>query len=237
MTTPQQQANLQKEGRLELELQAYQSNQFWMPTAAAKAYDVPRTTLLWCIRGVKPQLGSISKHWLLMPTEEETLLWWILLMDQHSMMPRISTVHDMAALLVAQRVKSSTPPLISHSWVHNFINCHLTIKSKYNRKIDYQRAKCDNLELICGWFQHVQTTVMQYGIHENNIYNFDETGFQMGVISTSKVITGSNRAGRPRTTQPGNCEWVTVIKTICAWGMAIPLLIIFKAVMHQTAWY
>jgi hypothetical protein len=36
----------------------------------------------------------------------------------------------------------------------------------------------------------------------------------MGVILTAKVITGSERAGRPVSIQLGNREWVTVIKSI-----------------------
>jgi hypothetical protein len=59
----------------------------------------------------------------------------------------------------------------------------------------------------------------------------------MGVISTAKVVTGTDRAGRPRTTQPGNREWVTVIEAVSACGFAILPLIIFEAVMHQAAWY
>jgi len=34
--------------------------------------------------------------------------------------------------------------------------------------------------------------IAEYSIHKNDIYNFDETGFQMSVISTAKVITESN---------------------------------------------
>ena len=59
----------------------------------------------------------------------------------------------------------------------------------------------------------------------------------MGVITTVKVITGTNRAGRPRTVQPGNREWVTIIETINARGDTIPPLVIFEAIMHQAAWY
>ena len=59
----------------------------------------------------------------------------------------------------------------------------------------------------------------------------------MGVISTAKVVTGSDQAGKPKTTQSGNCEWVTVIETISTCGETIPLLIILQAVMHQAAWY
>jgi hypothetical protein len=59
----------------------------------------------------------------------------------------------------------------------------------------------------------------------------------MGVIATAKVVTGSERAGRPRTTQPGNREWVTIVEAINARGFVIPALVIFEAVMHQAAWY
>jgi hypothetical protein len=57
----------------------------------------------------------------------------------------------------------------------------------------------------------------------------------MGVITTIRVITGTDRAGRPRTVQPGNREWVTIIECINTLGGAIPPLVIFKAVMHQAA--
>jgi hypothetical protein len=55
----------------------------------------------------------------------------------------------------------------------------------------------------------------------------------MRVIATAKVVIGADRAGRPRTTQPDNREWVTVIKTINSRSIAIPPLIILEAVMHQ----
>jgi hypothetical protein len=72
----------------------------------------------------------------------------------------------------------------------------------------------------------VQSTIEQYGIVTEDIYNFDETGFQMGVITTPKVITGSERQGRPVTTQPGNREWVTVIEAVNTRGFALPPLVI-----------
>ncbi len=84
---------------------------------------------------------------------------------------------------------------------------------KYNCKYNYQQAKCEDSELIWAWFQHIQATIAEYSVHKDNIYNFDETNFQMSIISTVKVITESDWAGRPRTTQSDNCEWVTVIET------------------------
>jgi hypothetical protein len=54
----------------------------------------------------------------------------------------------------------------------------------------------------------------------------------MGVISTSKVITTSDRKGRLRTKQLGNRKWVIVIEAISAKGQAIPLFIIFDGKLH-----
>jgi hypothetical protein len=59
----------------------------------------------------------------------------------------------------------------------------------------------------------------------------------MGVISTSKVTTTSDRKGRPTIRQPGNREWVTAIEAISAKGSTILLFIIFTAKLHQANWY
>ena len=135
MATSQQQAALNKEGRLELAIQAYRQGRFSSYTAAANAYDVPRKTLQRRIIGVQPKLDSIAKNRLLTPTEEESLVQWILSMDRRGMPPRIAAVREMACLLVAQHEKRTN---VGQLWVRNFINRHDTLKSKYNRKYDYQ---------------------------------------------------------------------------------------------------
>jgi len=53
---------------------------------------------------------------------------------------------------------------------------------------------------------------------EQDIYNSDETGFQMGVASTAKIVGSHHTTSCVRALQPGNQEWVTVIETINATG-------------------
>ena len=36
----------------------------------------------------------------------------------------------------------------------------------------------------------------------------------MGIIMAGMVVTGSERQGRPKSVQPGNREWITVIQAI-----------------------
>lgn len=85
--------------------------------------------------------------------------------------------------------------------------------------------------------QAVYETKTKYSVCEEDVHNFDETGFQIGVTGSMKVVTGSERRARPDLAQPGNREWVTVIQSICAAGYATPPFIIYKGRVHISAWY
>jgi hypothetical protein len=74
--------------------------------------------------------------------------------------------------------------------------------------------------------------IAKYGVTEEDIFNFDETSFQMGVISTSKVIITLDRKVGLRTRQLGNRKWVTAIEAVNARGWAVPLFIIFDGKLH-----
>ena len=76
---------------------------------------------------------------------------------------------------------------LSRSQLNATQNWDQNIPGKY----DYQHAKCEDSKLIKAWFAQVQETIEKYGIISKDIYNMDETGFQIGVASTAKVICGS----------------------------------------------
>ncbi|KAI1685721.1 DDE superfamily endonuclease [Pyrenophora tritici-repentis] len=59
----------------------------------------------------------------------------------------------------------------------------------------------------------------------------------MGKITTQLVITGAERRGRPKSIQPGNREWVTLIAAISAAGWSVPPFLIFAGQYHLSAWY
>ena len=85
----------------------------------------------------------------------------------------------MAQLLLSERVvnASVTDQAIGKNWVYKFVQRHPELKSHYNRKYDYQRAKCEDPEVIQAWFRLVRNTIAKYSIQDEDIYNFDETGF------------------------------------------------------------
>jgi hypothetical protein len=72
----------------------------------------------------------------------------------------------------------------------------------YNR----QRALCKDYILIRSWFELVKQTMAKYGILNEDVHNFAKAGFMMSKVTTQLVVTGSERRGRPKAIQPGNCE-------------------------------
>jgi hypothetical protein len=224
--------------RITLALQAYQQGQFLSLRAAARAFNIPHTTLTRRNHGTTCRANSTSPNLKLTQTEETALIEWILSLDTRGIPPTQIIVQQMAELLLKERVQNASirQTTLGQCWVYCFINRHPEIKSRYSRKYDYQRAKCEDPEVIQAWFRLVQNTVAKYGILAKDIYNFDETGFQIGLISTAKVITATEK-DRTVSIQPGNREWVTVIESINSTGWVLPLMIILKGVMHQKSWY
>jgi len=228
------------EGRVQLAINAFKKGHFGTLKAAATAYDAPYTTTRRRAHGGPSRSECEPNNRKLSSTEELSLEKWIITLDTRGFPPRVSAVRDMANLLLTARTQSNlsvTPPTVGKNWVQNFINRHDTLQSKFSRKYDYQRAKNEDPAVIQDWFQRVQSTIQEFGILEQDIYNFDETGFQMGVISTAKVVTSAQIRGRPTLTQPGNREWVTVIETIRADGTTIPPMIILAGKVHISIWY
>ncbi|RYN73803.1 hypothetical protein AA0119_g13609, partial [Alternaria tenuissima] len=95
-------------------------------------------------------------------------------------------------------------------------------------KVYSQRALCEDPVAISAWFNLVEETRQAYGILDTDTYNFDETGFMMGVAATSKVVTSSDTVGRAATVQPGNRDWVTTIECINASGWCLPPFVILS---------
>jgi hypothetical protein len=139
----------------------------------------------------------------------------------------------MADLLLSERGESP----VRKNWTTNFIKRRTEIKAKFSQKYNYKRAKCEDPKIIEGWFSLVRNTVAKYGILEQDIYNFNEVGFAMGVIATAKVVTSLEAKSRPKTIQLGNREWVLIIQGVNSYRWALLPFIIFKAQNHLSAWY
>jgi hypothetical protein len=58
------------------------------------------------------------------------------------------------------------------------------------------------------------------------MYNFNESSFLIGKISSQLVVTGSEKPGKRKKLQPGNREWVTLVQGVGSTGKVIPPFLI-----------
>ena len=219
--------------RIILAIQAIESDASLSLRRAAAVYNVPETTLQR--QRVKPASDHNTHHNAskLRRHEEEAIVQSIRKLDARGFAPTLSYVREMANQLLAVRDGGQ----VGENWAYRLVRRRPEIKSQVTRQRDHQRVLCSNPAIIGPWFNLVRNVKAKYGILDEDVYNFDETGFQMGVGGSVKVVTASERRLKPLGVQPGDREWATLIAGINAMGWSIPPFFIFKAKHHNQAWY
>ena len=185
----------EQEGRILVAIQAIENQEKLSIREAARIYDIPFSTLQARLAGRKNRVELRANSFKLTEIEENSLKKWVISMDIRGAAPRPSMVQEMANLLLETR---GTTPIqtVGVNWVTKFVKRHPELDIRFSRRYDYKRAKCEDPKIIKEWFNLVQKTILENGIHKDDIYNFDETGFAMGLTATAKVITRADTSGR-----------------------------------------
>jgi hypothetical protein len=85
--------------------------------------------------------------------------------------------------------------------------------------MDHQRAKIEDPVLIKDWIKRFHDTIESMGFSSKIATIWTKRTFITGVISTAKVIGGSEtRWSRAKIPQPGNQEWLRAIVAVDATG-------------------
>src|SRR4051794_31427339 len=134
--------------------------------------------------------------------EEDTILERILDLDARGFPPTRTIIGDMANTLLAARGGKA----VGKCWPDRFIARQPALKKVWSRAYEKQRALCEDTDIIKPWFRLYSGLKAKYGILDEDTYNFDETGFMMGVIGSRLVITGRETRGKRKALMPGNRE-------------------------------
>ena len=113
---------------------------------------------------------------------------------------------------------------------------YVSLKTRFDHPYNYQRALCKNPEIIGNQFRLLRNIIAKYQIINENLYNYNKTGFMIGIITALIVITCSNKVGKPKSIQPGNREWVTVIECINVSGWSILPFVIIQGAYYLASW-
>lgn len=221
------------EARLLLAIRAIEQDPNLTERAAARLYNVDRRTLNRRRNGTTARRDNPPNLRNFTLLEEKALVDRIIELDTRGFPPTKLMIRTMANSLRSQRGK----PPVGINWVDRFIKRTPEVKTRWSRSYDNQRARQEDPEVINAWFKLVEGVKAKYGITDEDTYNFDESGFLMGIIGSRLVVTASERRGKPKLIQPGDRQWITVIQGICAGGWAIPPFIIYAGKRHISTWY
>ena len=108
------------------------------------------------------------------------------------------------------------------------------LRTEKAEKIEAVRneVRAEDLE---KWFMKLERVVQKFDILPENIYNMDETGFNIGDFEARHVVVDTSVQTRYQA-QPAQQEWVTAIECICADGSSIPPLMIFTGETFVWQW-
>jgi hypothetical protein len=174
-----------QEARIIMAMEAIRTSKKMSCRKAAETYDVPEATLRARISGRPPRSDTRANGLNLTELEEGVIVNHILDRDSRGFSPRQADVEDMANYLrKCQRAKP-----VRKLWAYRFIQRCLELKTCFNHVYDFQRALCEDPELIGVWFRLVENMRAKYGVVDGDFYNFDKTGFSMGMITPGMVVT------------------------------------------------
>lgn len=166
-----------QEARIILAIEAIRTSKKLSCRSTAEIYNVPKSTLSDRMAGRTPRRELKANCHKLTELEEEVIVRNILDIDSRGFAPRLAGVEDMANFILESRGGKRVGKL----WAHRFIQRRPDLKMRFNRVYDFQRALCEDPELIGAWLRLVENMRTKYGVVDCDFYNFDETGFMMGV--------------------------------------------------------
>jgi helix-turn-helix, Psq domain. len=133
---------------------SYKKKQFQSIAAAAEVFGVPKETLRDRLHGVKPRMETHANGHRLTVLEEEVLAKRLLYADKRGFSIRPEFLRGMAQILLRERTGNPIVTL-GINWASKFVKRHPALRTRYNRKITYQRTKQEDPKVLKQWFKTV----------------------------------------------------------------------------------
>lgn len=81
------------------------------------------------------------------------------------------------------------------NWTKNWVQ-RMNRKGRYHgvrtKPMDYRRKNALTPTIVRDYFERLRICIKEHEIHTQDIYNADETGFMIGCISSTVVVTHKN---------------------------------------------
>jgi hypothetical protein len=126
---------------------------------------------------------------------------------------------------------------VSRRWIKAWLSRnHEWLKTLREKPISAARLGAHNREEVEGHFKDFKRCKEKWAVVDEDIYNFDETGYQIGITAGGIVIVPTN-IERVYVNDPDNKELITVVECISAGGYHVPAMVIFKGAYHLCKYF
>jgi hypothetical protein len=159
---------LSKEARMQMAITTWKEKKVKSKLKAAKIFGVPKSTLRERLAGIKPQSETRANGHKLTAIEEESLVKILLDADKRGFSIRLEFLRGMAQILLHKRIQDPTA-VLGINWPYSFTKRRPELRTRYNRRISYQRAKQEDPKVIKQWFKTVCEVIQEHGIYKDDI--------------------------------------------------------------------
>ena len=200
----------------------------------AREFDISYQLLKGRVQGRQSRSAKTPSNKALNKGQEEALIAWMRVLDRANLSPLPYEIEGAANDILT---RSGSDRRVSKSWAHRFIKrLPETFKFQTQKTMEAKRLDAERLPTIIEWFHKLGGEMKTLKVGPSNIYNVDETGFQLGQGKSQKVVT--EYQDRTKHVPTGGIgELVTAIECIAADGWIMPPMILFAGTVHLENWY
>jgi DDE superfamily endonuclease len=209
------------------------------PNVAAKARElrVPKDRLYRRLKGVGPRTARKPVNHRLLAVQEGSLLRYIHTLDEIGVAiwyDRISLVAN--AILAEDYTNNDHTPSVGKHWARRFLDRHPELHKAKQKPLELERKLAHDPNILSSWFRRFEQLREKYSVQKEDIWNFDETGFRIGVGKSQWIVTAS-RARRHYLPSDNSRDYVTAIEAISAGGAVIDEMLILPGRVHLERFY
>ncbi|KAI9037196.1 uncharacterized protein KD926_000769 [Aspergillus affinis] len=204
-------------------------------TFIAKKYGIHRSTLSRRFRGVQHSKDEqYQEQRLLNDRQVKVLISHINRLSEKGLYISFEMLRNLAHEISGNRPGKQWPSRFIKRYSDDLI-------SRYTTGIDSSRKKADSALNYALYFELLTRKISEYDIQQEDIYNMDEKGFLIGMLSKAKRIFSKplyEKNGMKQRLQDGNREWITTLACICADGTSLSPGLIYQAASSklQDSW-
>lgn len=230
----------QIEARIQKAIEHLKKNPDAKRAKVAREFDVPLQRLRFRLKGARPMSEVRGVHGRrLSPDQDLALCLYLNKLIKLGLHPRLRMIETAATkLLMQDSIGTTLPPPLSHSWSKRWMDRHPEFRKIKRKPLAAVRKNAEDSVVIRHYFDHFKQQIQEHGICDEDIWNFDETGFRLGIARSDWVLTSIFEDANKRISSkdPDNRESLTAVECINAVGLSIPSFLILTGLMIQSSW-